>query len=123
MSSLLSSSFLTLSSPSARKRILSRASDALEMSSLRKISFFWYKLLMMMSIKRVISAWYSYFSPLRGATVGATEGEGVAAGTASPPLILMTGVSAAASSEANAAPEKQATAAEGRKEEETQARG
>jgi hypothetical protein len=82
-----------LSSLRLRKRILSRASEALEMSSRRKMSLRWYRELMMMSIRRVISAWYSYFSPERAS---GAEGEGVAVtAEASPPLMLITGVSAA----------------------------
>lgn len=53
---------LTSGSDRERKRILSRASEALEMISRRKISFLVYRLLMIMSIKRLTSAWNSNFS-------------------------------------------------------------
>jgi hypothetical protein len=53
----------TLGLEMARNRSLSRASEALEMSSRRKISLDLYSELMMMSIRRLTSAWNWYFSP------------------------------------------------------------
>ena len=53
----------TLGSVSEMKRILSRASDAFEINSRRKISFFEYSELMMISIRRPTSAWNSCFWP------------------------------------------------------------
>ena len=60
------------SSDSAKKRILSSASDAFEMTSRRNTSFFWYRELMMMSIRRDTSAWNSNFSAL-GASPSLTK--------------------------------------------------